>query len=238
MIAHALADLTQSGFSVLDNKDISNVEQTLFDDKGRLKPVPADVLQQIDNNELRVFCHAHGIYSVPSVELISFLDKLIPDKSKALEIGAGNGVYGRALGVKMTDNFMQDIKNARKFKGVFEAYAVAQQPVVQYGDDVIEIDGKEAVVRFKPETILMSWVTHKWNQRESHRGGNMYGVDFESIIKRKFVKRVILIGNKHVHAKSPLMDYPHEEKHLPEILFSRSTHQYLDRVFIWNFNNG
>lgn len=236
MMNNLLQQMAAQGVSVLNQQDVTELESILLDDNGNLKPAPAASLINVDKNELRVFCHKHGIYSVPSIELISVLDDLILDKDKAIEIGAGNGVYGRALGIKMFDNYMQSIKNAKKFRGVIESYAITGQPLVQYGDDVIEMDGNEAIRLNKPETLVMAWVTHKYKPSDPTRGGNMFGVDMEALMRRKHLKRIILIGNKHVHANSPLMNYPHREKALPEILFSRATHDYLDRVFIWELN--
>lgn len=236
MINLLLSQLAQGGVSLLEKEDISDVEKILLDANGNLQPVPAATLAAIGKDKLRVFCHAHGVYSLPSTELIDAIQSLIPNKESALEIGAGNGVYGRALGITMTDNYMQAVKNARKFRGIVESYAAAGQPLVQYGEDVLELDGNEAVRKYKPETVFMSWVTHKWKQSQHHLGGNMYGVDMDALLRRKHIKRIILVGNKNIHAKSPLMSYPHRDINMPNILFSRATHDYLDRLFVWDFN--
>lgn len=226
-----------NGISVLVEEDISDVERLLLDDDGKLIPVHASELSEVSQNKLRIFCLTHGIYSVPTFELIDEIRSLVPNLEKSIQIGAGNGVYGRALGIKMTDNFMQSPKNSKKFKGVIESYLLAGQPLVKYGSDVLEIDGNEAVKRFKPETVFMSWVTHKWKPENHHLGGNMFGVDMEALLNRKHIKRIILVGNKQVHESSPLMNHPHEEIELPNFIFSRATDKTLDRLYVWNLNH-
>ncbi len=226
-----------SGVSAVDLCDTSKLEQLLLDEQGRLRPVPADDLKQFSHQELQVFAHKHAVYSIPTFELLEFLKRLIPNMDKCIEIGAGNGVYGRALGVPMYDNYMQHPKNRRKFGEAALMYALAGQPVVEYGEDVQEMDGMDAVVKHKPETILMSWVTHKYKRSEHFRGGNMFGIDMLKMARRNGVKRIILIGNENVHQKSPLMDLPLQSYEMPEVLFSRASAPELDRIYVWNLEN-
>ncbi|GAB2639649.1 hypothetical protein [Vibrio panuliri] len=214
--------------------DLTELRALLLDEKGRLRPVPAKELESIPHDELQYFCHIYGLYSVPSIEFIEWLEFHIEDKEKCVEIAAGNGVYGRHLGVTMTDNYMQHPKNRAKFRNAIQAYDNDSIPLVQYGDDVIEEDGKEAVRLRKAETVLCAWATHRYQRTKHHLGGNMFGIDFEWIAKRKHVKKIILVGNITTHKNNPLMDYPHEEHELTGYLFSRSSYPQFDRVFIWN----
>lgn len=209
-----------------------NIERLCFR-FGKLIPVFADSLAKVPKPERMFFCLQQGIYSLPTVELIDFLEELIPDKEKAIEIGAGNGVYGRSLGIRSTDNFMQHPKNRAKFRNCIVAYEKMNQPLVQYGDDVEELDAKEAVRTSKAETVIGAWVTHKYQTSKPHNGGNMFGVDFRWILNRAHVKRLILIGNEFTHANNPIMELEHRTYDLP-FLFSRSAHEGLDRVYVWD----
>lgn len=223
----------QYGYSVIERVDITYIEELLFDEEGRLKAVSNDILREIPHPHLRYFCHVHGLYSIPSLELMDALELLIGPKEKALEIGAGNGVYGRHLGIKSTDNYMQHDKNKAKYKSALDMINIAGVIPVQYGYDVEEYDAIEAVRKFKPSTVIGAWVTHKYNPREHERGGNMYGVDMHQMLDRKSVERFILIGNKDVHASNPLMDLPHKEIMMVGI-YSRASNEQANRIFIWD----
>lgn len=218
----------------IDRVDTTAIEAALLNDEGRLKVVPAATLASFSEMERLNFCYLFGVYTLPTVELIDFLKSKIDNLDKCIEIGAGNGVYSRTLGIIGTDNLMQHPKNKAKFSGVQSYYNAFGQPVVNYGENVIEIDGQEAVRKYKAETVICSWVTHKYCRTKPELGGNMYGVDFNWILQRKHTRRVILIGNKGTHANNEAMKQAHEEHELNGILFSRAARPDLDRVFIWD----
>src|ERR1700744_75875 len=113
--------------------DISSLESLLL--RGN-EIIPADFndINQFSQNQISYFCLVYGVYQIPTTELIDFLKSQIDDKSRTIEIGSGNGCIGRALGIRMTDNKMQD-------EPFFKAYyQLIQQPTILYGDDVIKID--------------------------------------------------------------------------------------------------
>ena len=102
---------------ILTATSIDHLEHHLFDQEGQLQAVSSETLSSFTHNEIRTFCHKHGFYSLPSIELIQIIQHLIDTTplDKVLEIGAGNGVYGRELGIRSTDNYMQHPKNKAKF---------------------------------------------------------------------------------------------------------------------------
>ena len=219
--------------SALRPCDTSEAKQLLMKD-GKIIPAPAADIRALGDETIRFFCLTQGVYSVPTTEVIEFVDSLIPNKDKAIEIGAGNGVYGRSRGIKSTDNFMQHPKNRAKFRNCLAAYEKTGQPLVQYGEDVIELDAKDAVRQHKAETVVAAWVTHKYNPTKPHLDGNMFGVDFDWILKRAHVKRLILIGNHNTHQNNPIMKREHQEYRLDGNIISRSIRPELDCVFVWD----
>ncbi|MET2951257.1 hypothetical protein ABXV18_24555 [Vibrio owensii] len=233
-IATALVERMGKGSLILEEQDISEIEAKLLDSKERLVPVKSEIIHQFPRTAIRLFCHQYGFYSLPTLELLHFLSTHIEDRTKTLEIGAGNGVYGRHLGIRMIDNFQQHPKNDKKYGGSASMYALTGQPTVRYGTDVEEIDANAAIAKYKPEVVVASWVTHKFDNRFPERGGNMFGVDFERIANSGYVKKLILVGNKVVHEHSPLMELPHQEFYSSHIC-SRATYPAEDRVFIWEF---
>ncbi len=219
---------------VIDYVDITEMEAVMLDSEGSLKLVSKNVLVKFSKNHRQVFCVKYGLYSIPTVELVSFIDSLIDNKDKAIEIGSGCGIYARSLGIIGTDNFMQHPKNKAKFSGVYDGLIEAQQTPVQYGENVIEIDGQDAIKKNKSHTVVCSWVTHKFNRLKPELKGNMYGIDFSWILKRNHTKRIILIGNENTHKNNPIMAIPHETHVLNGSLFSRSYFDDLDRVYVWD----
>ncbi len=172
------------------NMDITELEQSLFDAHGKLKLLPAAELMQFGFSKLRLFIHKHSIYQMPTVELIDILRGVIGDAS-CIEIGAGSGNVGRHLNIKMTDSHQQ----AKKiFKELYESI---NQPIIQYPRDVEKLTAKEAIKLYRPHTVLGCWVTHKYNARLHHLGGNIEGIEGADVMKR--VKRFVFVGNTEIH---------------------------------------
>ena len=179
---------------LLERQDISGLESILLDGVV-LKPAPYSELARFTQNQLSLFCLAHGVYQIPVCELIDFLKSEIGEM-EALEIGAGNGVIGRSLGIRATDSHMQDDP------AISALYASAGQPTVMYGKDVEKIDAVSAVAKYEPECVVGCWVTHKWTARIG--SGNYFGID-ESAFKRLGVSKYIHVGNDSVHGMKPLL---------------------------------
>ena len=105
------------------------LDKLFLDENQKLISHPASVFHNIPNEELRVWCHANSIYQLPTTELLEFISENIT--GKAIEIGAGNGCIGRALGIPITDSCLQE-KNIE----VRDYYHRNLQPTIKYPDDV------------------------------------------------------------------------------------------------------
>ena len=204
--------------------DTHAVRQAVLDENGRIKELPAVEWLRFPWDELRMFLHEYPVYVLPTTELLDALEDLT-EGLKTIEIGAGSGSIGRHLGIKMTDSYLQQ-DNAQ----VKMLYQLSGQPVIHYPPDVIKADALTAYRRFKPECILGCYVTHRW--REGMQNGNMYGVDFERLLP--LVKRLILVGNKHIHWENPIMAQRHREIDLQGTLITRSEDRTSDRIFVWD----
>ena len=204
--------------------DTHAVRQAVLDENGRIKELPAAEWLRFPWDELRMFMHEYPVYVLPTAELLDALEDLT-EGLKTIEVGAGSGSIGRHLGIKMTDSYLQQ-DNAQ----VRMLYQLSGQPVIHYPPDVIKADALTAYRRFKPECILGCYVTHRW--REGMQNGNMYGVDFERLLP--LVKRLILVGNKHIHWENPIMAQRHREIDLHGTLITRSEDRTSDRIFVWD----
>jgi hypothetical protein len=200
------------------------LEKDLLDEQSILKVVPAEYYAQVSQETLAFFCHKYGFYTLPTTELIEWLKPhVVPGKT--IEIGAGVGTIGRALGIPLTDSCYM-----RTNAEVIAYYTLMGQPLTKYPEDIEELDAVAAVDKYKPEIVVGSWITHKYTVERAELGGNMFGVDEEYVLRN--VKKYIMIGNDQVHRLKPLLALPHE-KFCPDWLYSRSMSGRPNIIFIW-----
>lgn len=210
--------------SFISKCDISDIEKELFDSNGLLNILPSSYYASIEFNKLQFFCYTHSIYCLPTTELIDWLKPhVVPDKT--IEIGAGVGAVGRALGIPITDSRYFEHREIKQY------YSLMGQPVTKYPSDVIKADAIAAVQGFKPDVVIGCWITHKYNPNEHWREGNKWGVDEGLMLKK--IKRYIMVGNEYVHGLKPIGDLPHEVFSFPW-LWSRSEFQNLNRIYVWH----
>jgi hypothetical protein len=198
-------------------------EAGALDHEGRLKVIPyAEFWQQYTQAEIAVFCHRQGLYGVPTTELIDWLRPQLEGR-RAIEIGAGAGVLAEALGIPATDSFLQDRPE------IAAVYRATGQPTIHYGAQVAKLDADLAMAKHRPNTVVASWVTHKWKPSESWREGNMFGVDELKIVRNA---DYIFIGHEHAHRDKPILDLPHET-HYFDWLVSRAVSPGRNFVKVW-----
>lgn len=195
---------------------------------GVLRIMPTSFYQRFDQVDLSGFCLRHGLYALPTFELMDKINELILEVSptrSAIEIGSGNGVLGKALGIPCTDSYMQDDP------AIQALYSKMGQPVVKYGEHVERFDADAAVAHYRPEVVVAAWVTHKFNEAEPERAGNMFGVDEVALLSQ--IKRYIFVGNFYVHGQKPLLAAPYIV-HDSEAIFSRSQKPHGNGVIVWD----
>lgn len=78
----------------------------LFDEVGTLQPMSAAFWAEMPREQRQVFGHLHALYSYPTTELIATLKAMLP--AGTIEIGASNGGYCKALGIRGTDSYLQE----------------------------------------------------------------------------------------------------------------------------------
>lgn len=183
---------------------------------------PYEFYKDISRDELANFMVEKGVYVIPTTELIDYLRTLII--GSAIEIGAGNGAIGRALGIPITDNRQQELP---EIKMLYES--LGQAPIV-YPKDVQTFDALSAVNHFKPDTVIGAFITHKWKPGMEY--GNAGGVDEQRM--RKKIKRYIMIGNMNTHQSKPILKHPGMFAEYHPWLITRAVNQSLNRIFIWD----
>lgn len=209
-------------YTTLDkNTDIKELEQLLIKDE-KIITVPHADLAKFTFPQIQMFCLVHGLYQLPTTELIEFIQSEIGDTS-AIEIGAGNGCIGRSLGIPMTDSMLQTRPE------VIAEYESMGQPVIKYGNDVENLDGVAAVEKYRPQTVVACWVTNL--MEEGVDIGNPHGVKEERILE--IAQKYIHVGNLNIHAHKPILKkYPVTALHFPWII-SRASQPQKNVIFIF-----
>ena len=162
-----------------------------------IKPVSQSYVDSLDRIDLRAYCHYRGIYTVVTHELIDYL-KLLLNVEETIEIGSGNGTLALGLGIPATDNWLQADPM------IALHYTMMGQPIIKYPAFVERLDGIEAIKKYKPHTVLGSWITHKWRDEEPEREGNQWAPDEEEIMAN--CDRYVMIGNKETHKRNRLFN--------------------------------
>jgi hypothetical protein len=198
----------------------------LLDGDGLLRLLSASAYDAIARDALRLFCHKHARYGLPTVELVNWLREQIAGRT-VIEIGSGSGDLAHHLGIPATDNRMQE------WPEIQVNYRLMGQPVIRYPGFVQSLDAIDAVATYRPEVVIASWVT-EWidpNLPPPPTGGNPWGIKEDQIVAGG--STYILIGNIKVHGAKKIMALPHQEHVLP-FLRSRAMFPSLDRVWVWN----
>lgn len=182
---------------------------------------PAAEWQAFSWAEQRMLLHETATFVAPTEELVDFLDRTIGEES-AIEICCGNGWIGRELDIKLTDSKAHELKEVRMM------YKMMNNPVIHYPSDVRKMEAQRAVTIYHPHTVLACYPAFKWE--DDKQIGSDYGVDFHQLLR--CVKRIIIVGNDHVHGSFSFMDIPHKEIHI-DGLITRSEDREADKIYIF-----
>lgn len=198
---------------------------------------PIDALNVFSAQDIRRFdaslvlqwCYENGVYQVPTTELIERLRTEIGGR-RAIEIGAGNGAIGRALGIPRTDSYMQTSGPMRMH------YESLGQAVTDPPPDVERLEAREAIVKYQPEVVIACWVTQLFDESkgdlEEDAQALFCGVDEEWILAQSCVRKYILVGNAGSHGRKRIIARPHREKWVGWLV-SRAADQSDNRIWIW-----
>jgi hypothetical protein len=198
----------------------------LMGEDGLIKLLPTSDYDAFDRAGLRLWCHHHARYGLPTQELVAWLRDYIGNRL-TIEIGAGAGDLAHHLGIAATDSKIQDDPRAARF------YDLMKTPRIAYPHWVEKLDALAAIKRYRPAIVIGSWITH-WidpNKPPPKGGGSMFGVREDRLLRIGVT--YVFIGNMVVHQHKPILKLPHLELALP-FLRSRARHPEYNRVLIWN----
>lgn len=201
--------------------DTTYLDHLLIDDNGLVRPIEYEILRRFPRNDLMAWCVLHGVYQIPTWELIDWLKNAINGES-AIEIGAGKACIGRYLGIPMTDSYQQ----AKPIVALY--YATRGQIPAIPPADVERLDAHEAIAKYRPRVVIGAWITkHSWIPND----GNYWGVQEERILRAGCT--YIHIGNADPHGDKPILKYPHLEFNFPWLI-GRGIDKTKNRIWVWN----
>jgi hypothetical protein len=206
--------------------DTEYIDRFLLNCKRQYNVPGARSLKAFEHSHLQVWCHRRARYNLPTTELVEAVKGLIDSRS-AIEIGAGMGDFGRALGIPMTDSHQQTLPEMQLY------YAVAGQPAIHPPSDVEKLDAVGAVTKYKPRVVVASWVTQLYQDGDAPRkiGSSIYGVDEHWVLDH--CETYIFVGNTGVHKDKRILTRPHQETR-PYYLVSRGRDQAANVLWVWN----
>ncbi len=188
-----------------------------------IHPAPADIVlgNQARRDASSRWLAEQGLYQLPVVELVDWMRERIAGRS-ALEICAGHGWLGEALGVVSTDGWVLDHPALRVRRALLGEQNCRPLPRVE------KLEALDAVRKYRPEVVFGCFCTHLWCPKT--RTGSALGVDDAAIFKTRSVQTYILVGARSVHQHRPFLKQSHETYQFPW-LFSRGEEP---RIWVWN----
>src|SRR4030042_942573 len=213
-----------SPMCILDGKkDISYLDNELLVNE-LLQIKDASFYKGILQEDLAMWCYNHGVYGLPTTELIEWLkDQMV--EGKTVEIGAGMGTIGRALKIPITDScIMNDPVVSIYYKSM-------GQPTTKYPNDIIKLSAIDTISTYKPINVIASWVTQIYKDEDgANQSSSVFGVDEDFILDN--VKKYILIGHKKIHGTKRILKREHKEYQFPW-LYSRSMSVNENIIYVW-----
>lgn len=216
---------------VMDRVDVSYLDKLLLDENGLLKVVYAIDLMRVPQEHLMQWGNQHGVYTFPTLEMIEWLKDQIRGRS-AIEICAGYGAIGRALGIPTTDSYIQTTPE------MIALYTKMGQVPIQPPPDVEKLEASEAVEKYKPQVVIAAYATQKYQEGDEGGEGrpkvnsSVYGVDELSILPK--LEKYINIGNVLSHGdKRILKQFPNFKRYRVPWLFTRSGSPGGNEIVVW-----
>ena len=207
----------------MDPRGARSLAGDVITPEGAPRIMPASFYEGTSQVERSILGRDHGLYSLPTEELVEWLKSAIGGRS-AIEIGAGHGALANAVGIRATDNRMQELPE------MIDHLKMGGNAPVPYGAHVEKLDAEAAVRKYQPQVVVACWVTHKYRPDRHASGGNVIGVTEEEIIAN--CEDYIFIGNHGPHEKKFIWDLPHEIFY-PDWLYSRAASGKRDFIAVW-----
>lgn len=210
----------------LDDEQLAALDYALLDSDGFFIPREAAHLKLI-HPVMQAWAVKRARYQFVTVELVHWLKEQIGGR-RAIEVAAGNGDIGHALGIPMTDSYMQTLPE------IVAHYAKLGQPTISPPPAVEKLGANAAVLQHKPQVVIASWMTQKYlpgDERTPKINSSIYGADEVAIVDS--VETYIHIGNAGSHFDKRALRRPHKVFAF-DWLVSRAIDQRMNNIYVWS----
>lgn len=218
------APLDRMAVTMVRPSQVEYLDKHLLNDVGYVRVLPAAELHAIEPEHLRAWMNIQAIYQYPTTELVEFLLTRIPATRGTIEICAGRGRLGHALGVRAIDRYTCDEPEAHAL------YGMMGQPLIRPAVDVERMTAAKAVQKYKPHTVVGAFVTQRCVNSDPAGTGSMFGVREETMLRK--VRRYILVGNANTHRHKRIRAKRHRTWRFPWLV-SRALRQDLNEIWEW-----
>jgi hypothetical protein len=208
---------------LIEKASMAPVEQ-MIGPAGSIMPVPAAHLQSLPPACVQTYCHYHGVYQIPTLELMLWLARYAVGPN-SLEICAGHGDIGRILGIRSTDSYMHLFPKVRR------SYEAMGQPITHPPKRVEKFEALEAVRKYNPEVVVASWASEFGGYIEG-RHTSPFGIHEREIWDHPSVQTYVVIGNWACHNERLPGVTPHETIE-GQWLVSRAVDQKANFASVW-----
>lgn len=221
--AHAVIP-HEAYFEYTANRD--RLDEYLLGPDGLLKILPAAAYESIPPHFKALWCKEMGYHLLPTVELVDWLRKEI-GAAAAIEICAGSGVLGRALGVPSIDwDVCARFPVAKMF---YKIHAHEATPMI--GAHCERIEAMEALAKYRPKVVFGGYITQRVYPGEPDTmPGSMYGVEERALIR--CVERYIVISTRTTQCNKRIFRQVHREIS-PSWLITRHPDPTAPLISIW-----
>jgi|SRR5881628_1981023 len=204
------------------------LDKTFLDQNGVPVAKPAAAYKAVPSILLKIWGCQRGVYQFITTEMVDYwVREQIGDLS-AIEICAGYGTLGRALGIPVTDVKLQDNPVVRAH------YLDIKHGCINYPADVEELEALEAIKKYKPKVVMGCYITQYSDHEIPGIPSSPFGPK-EWEFFNEGVEKYIVFGNTIAHSGKQVYGFPHEELCF-DWLLNKGEDQANNRVWVFDKN--
>ena len=176
----------------------------------------------------KIWAQKNARYVFPTTELVAWLKGFIA-RRKAIEVGAGMGDLGKAVGIQMTDSHVQTSPELRLY------YQMSQCAITEPPADVEKIDAVMAVEKYNPDVVVAGFLTQRFEPGDDGTpkvNSSVYGPNEFEILAHPSVQAYVHVGNIGPHGDKRILKLPHKTLYFPWLV-TRAFDQSKNVIYVW-----
>lgn len=212
--------------SAEDLVQVLRIDQQLRGEDGLLRLLPLAAYEVIPRPLLSYWAMLWGYWILPTVELVAWVREQLGDRP-AVEVAAGAGVLGRALGIACID-----WNTRRHFPEIALITRLAQQRDPARGAHVLDEEAWAAIVQRRPRAVVAAYpVQRVYEGDPAVFGGSRCGIEEWRIVRS--VERYLVLGSAGAIGKRKISRLPHRRVRAPGLV-TRCLYPEEEYAWIWD----